>query len=283
VYWLQDIFSVAVSKLVTKQLGFPGKAVGWYYQFLDRRQFRGSDAIVAITDDFVPLARAWAGSDTKVSVIENWAPIDEIRVGEKDNDWSRLNGLNKGFTFLYTGTLGRKHNPDLLLQLAEEFGSSDPVAMVVVAQGVSVQQLHDAKVERHIDSLTLLPLQPAEHYHDVLSTADVLVAMIEADAGTFAVPSKVSSYLCAGRPILLAAPKGNLAAQIVERANAGIVVEPADEAGFIRAARRLREDSRLREQLGANGRAYAERTFNIQSITDKFERVLIGGASGQAA
>ena len=49
--------------------------------------------------------------------------------------------------------------------------------------------------------------------------------MIEADAGKFAVPSKVPSYMCAGRPILLAAPKENLAARTVARANAGIVVE----------------------------------------------------------
>lgn len=279
VYWLQDVFSVAVSKLVTKQLGFAGKVVGWYYEHLDRRQFRDSDAIVAITEDFAPLARSWAGSDAKVSVIENWAPIDDIAVGEKDNDWSRRNGLNRDFAFLYSGTLGRKHNPNLLLRLAEEFGPRD--AVVVVAQGVSVQQLHDAKVANRLDSLKLLPLQPAESFHDVLATADILVAMIEADAGTFAVPSKVPSYMCAGRPILLAAPGENLAARIVERANAGIVVEPSDAAGFIAAARRLRDDPRLRAQLGANGRAYAERTFDIGKITDKFESVLTGGISKQ--
>ena len=274
VYWLQDVFSVAVSKLVTKQLGQAGKLVGWYYQLLDRRQFRQSDAIVAITEDFAPLARSWSGSDAKVSVIENWAPIDDIVVGAKDNDWSRQNSFNNNFVFLYTGTLGRKHNPGLLLRLAETFGPSDCV--VAVAQGVSVKQLHEAKTDNRFDALKLLPLQPAERYRDVLATADVLVAMIEADAGTFAVPSKVPSYMCAGRPILLAAPKENLAARIVQRANAGIVVEPADEAGFIAAARRLRDDPQLRQQLGGNGRAYAEKTFDIARITDKFESVLMG-------
>src|ERR1700759_1550511 len=40
VYWLQDIFSVAVSKLVSKQLGFAGRIVGWYYKHLEQQQFR---------------------------------------------------------------------------------------------------------------------------------------------------------------------------------------------------------------------------------------------------
>jgi glycosyltransferase involved in cell wall biosynthesis len=276
VYWLQDVFSVAVSKLVTKELGFVGKIAGWYYQRLDRRQFRDSDSIVVITEDFAPLARSWAGSHAKVSVIENWAAIDDISVGMKDNDWSRNHGFHDDFTFVYSGTLGRKHNPALLLRLAESFGTSESVAVVVVAQGVGVKQLHDAKAVQRFESLKLLPLQPAEDYTNVLATADVLVALIEADAGMFAVPSKVPSYMCAGRAILLAAPKENLAARIVVRAGAGIVVDPSDQAGFVAAARRLRDDPQLRAELGANGRAYAERMFDMQGITDKFESVLMG-------
>ena len=277
VYWLQDVFSTAVSKLVSKELGFAGKVVGWYYEFLERRQFRDSDAIVVITEDFAPLARSWGG-DAKVSIIENWAAIDDITVGKKNNDWSRQHGLNDSFAFVYSGTLGRKHNPELLLRLAEETGSSGSGLVVVVVQGVGVKQLYDQRAARRIEALRLLPIQPAEVLPDVLATADVLVAMIEADAATFAVPSKVLSYMCAGRPILLAAPKENLAARTVERACAGIVVDPSDEAGFLAAARRLRDDAQLRARLGANGRAYAERTFDMRRITDKFERLLLGSA-----
>jgi glycosyltransferase involved in cell wall biosynthesis len=275
VYWLQDVFSVAVSKFVTRQLGFAGKLIGRYYQHLDRRQFRSSDSIVVITEDFAPLVRSWAGSDAKVSVIENWAPIDDIAVGNKDNAFSREQGLQGDFVFLYSGTLGRKHNPSLLVRLAETLAPTGSV-VVVVAQGVAVPQLHDTKAARRLDNLRLLPLQPAGVFPDVLATADVLVAMIEKDAGTFAVPSKVPSYMCAGRPILLAAPRENLAARTVVRAAAGLVVDPADEAGFLAAARRLRDDPLLRAELGASGRAYAERTFDIRRITDEFEAVLTG-------
>jgi glycosyltransferase involved in cell wall biosynthesis len=109
----------------------------------------------------------------------------------------------------------------------------------------------------------------------VLASADVLVATIEADASNFAVPSKVLSYLCARRPILLCAPRTNLAARIVERANAGFVVEPGDVSGFLTAASALRRDARLRTEMGNNGREYAERTFDLEKITDCFERVLV--------
>lgn len=272
VYWVQDVYSMAVTKLLSKRLGLAGKAIGLYYQVLDRRQFRQSDQIVVISDDFVPLVSAWAGPEAKIAVIENWAAIGDLPVKAKQNAWSRENHLSDQFTYLYSGTLGRKHNPNLLIALARACGHRD--AVVVVGQGHGVPILKTARNDQCLDTLRLLPIQPAERLADVLATADVLIATIEPDAGTFAVPSKVLSYLCAGRPILLAAPKDNLAARIVQRAKGGIVIEAGDDTGFLAAAQRLRQDKDLRAQLGANGRAYAERTFDMQHITDKFERVL---------
>ena len=187
-------------------------------------------------------------------------------MGQKDNAWSRAHGLDKEFSFIYSGTLGRKHSPTLLLRLAEESGAQ----VAVVGQGLGMKQL---EIVRKPSTLRLLPLQAPEAIADVLATADVLVATLETDAAVFAVPSKILSYLCAGRPILLSAPKENLAARTVLRANAGIVVDPGDEAGFLAAADQLRADPHMRAVMGANGRAYADRTFDLSSITDKFETV----------
>lgn len=273
VYWVQDVYGVAMKNLLEKQLGLIGSLAGRYFQWMDHRQFRDSDAIVAITEGFVPEIAPW--TQANISIIENWASLEEIPVRAKYNAWAHAHELKHKFTFLYSGTLGRKHNPMLLLKLAKTCGTDQ--VMAVVGQGVGQQRLE--AIEKKPESLRLLPLQPVEQLADVLATADVLVATIEADAGQFAVPSKIQSYLCAGRPILLAAPKINLAARTVERANAGIVVAPGDEAGFLAAAQQLAEDGELRARLGANGRAYAERTFDLGRIADRFERVLTGAVT----
>ena len=60
--------------------------------------------------------------------------------------------------------------------------------------------------------------------------------ILDADAGAFCVPSKVLSYMCAGRAVLGAMPRQNLAARVVVDQNAGRVVEPDDVAGFRAAA-----------------------------------------------
>ena len=145
--------------------------------------------------------------------------------------------------------------------------------------------LYAAKSAHKLDALRLLPVQPAHHLTNVLAAADVLIATIASDAGAFAAPSKVLSYLCSGRPILLSAPRSNLAARIVQRANAGIVTDPSDETEFLEAAERLRADPGLRVELAANGRAYAERAFDIGMIADRFENVLLTASrnKGRAA
>jgi glycosyltransferase involved in cell wall biosynthesis len=88
------------------------------------------------------------------------------------------------------------------------------------------------------------------------------------------VPSKVLTYHCVGRPLLLAVPLENLAAKIVKNYKTGITVNPTEISDFISAARKLFEDGKLRDKLGKNARKYAEQHFDIEKITDKFEKII---------
>ena len=108
----------------------------------------------------------------------------------------------------------------------------------------------------------------------MLASADVLVALLETDAGAFSVPSKVLTYLSAGRPILAAIPAVNRAARTIADAGAGIVVEPGDRGALVNAAQRLASDDALRGACAAAWRRYADTAFDIEAITDRFEAVL---------
>lgn len=266
VMWVQDFYSVAVERLISRRQRLAGAAVGAVYRGMERRQFRASDGVVVITGDFRPLAEAW--TTAPVTVIENWGALDAISPGPRDNAFAREHGLANGFVFLYAGTLGMKHDPSLLLELAAAVRGRARV--VVVGQGSGMAALAAAAAE----NVSLLPLQPVERLGEVLATADVALAVIEPDAGTFSVPSKVQSYLCAGRPMLLAVPADNLAARVVADVGAGLVVAPGDRAGFAAAGLRLMSDAGLRRDMAARGRAYAEATYDVEKVADRFEAVI---------
>jgi colanic acid biosynthesis glycosyl transferase WcaI len=122
-------------------------------------------------------------------------------------------------------------------------------------------------------NLRSLPTQPYELMPEVLSTGSVLTGLLDEDSGSFSVPSKVLSYLCVGRPLLVSVPARNAAARVVRESEAGLVTPPEDAGAFVEAAARLYRDSALRDRCAASGFAYARNTFDIQAIGQRFGEI----------
>ncbi len=279
--WVQDVYSVAVRMLARKRSRLLGELAGAWYGWLDRRCFQASASVVAITEDFRPVLRDFGVGDSRIHVVPNWASLEEISPRPRENAWSRARGLDGRFVFLYSGTLAMKHNPELLSTLAEHF-SADPTAhLLVIAEGPGAEALRRRQQARALPNLELLPFQPYENMPDILGAADVAIAILEADAGAFSVPSKVLTYHAAGKPILAAMPARNLATRIIQTEGSGVCVEPGDTAGFVEAARRLKQDAALRQTMARRARAYAEREFDIGRITARFENILAEAVGGE--
>jgi glycosyltransferase involved in cell wall biosynthesis len=273
VFWLQDVHSVAIRSYLNQRSVAAAALVGSWYEWMERRLLRNADHVVAIADSFLEQLERWQVDSSRVTVIENWAPLNKISVLSGDNPWRRAQGLTGKRVALYTGTIGLKHNPDLLLAAAEAFRGQPDVEIVIVSEGKYATYLADQAARRQLKQLRVLPFQPFDAYSEVLASGDVLMAMIEPDAASYSVPSKVLSYLCSGRPIVLAADEANLAARTLTRAGAGIVVEPGNEAHFVDALGNFLQHQRLRTEAGERGRQYADATFHIERIADRFEGI----------
>ncbi|MDZ4776422.1 MAG: glycosyltransferase [Alphaproteobacteria bacterium] len=272
-FWMQDFYSLAVGLLLKKRLGVAGAAIGAAYRAAERGQIARSDAIVVISDGFTEELVRFGGSPQKVTTIPNWGALSELPVRAKDNAWSRARDVQDKFVFLYSGTLGLKHDPRLLLRLADAYADDPSVVVLVAAEGAGVDTLKSEVARKPRANMIFAGLQPIADFPDVLGAADVFITLLEEDAGRFSVPSKVLSYLCAARPILLAAPANNLSVEVVKTAGAGVAVAAGDANGFVEAARLLHGDPARRAAAGEAGRAYAERHFDIGAIAQRFEQV----------
>jgi colanic acid biosynthesis glycosyl transferase WcaI len=268
VHWVQDVYCEAISYFLRRKLAFGHRVLSTPFRIIEKAVARGSDHNVVIAPAFNDLLQKWGIPSAQVSTIENWAPLEEMPPMPKQNNWSRSVGLGNEPVFLYSGTLGLKHRPDLLYLLAKELGTQCKV--VVVSEGIGRDYLDK---QPRLENLITMNYQPYHQLPEVLASADVLVATLEPEAGQFAVPSKVLTYLSARRPVLLAGPKNNLAASVLRRSNAGVVVEAADTAAWIREAKQLLVDRNYRETLADNARSYALATFEISKIAARFEEV----------
>ena len=278
VLWHQDVQGIAIRSFAGAKLGKAWRLVAGVVERGERWVARKSAAVVVIADSFVDVHRRW-GTAHKTTVIPNWAPLDEIVPTSRTNEWAREQGLAWQPSLVYSGTLGLKHNPALLVGLAEQVRDAGvPVHLTVVTEGPAVELLRE-EAERRYVPITLLPFQPYERLPEVLGSADVLVVLLDRSAGAFSVPSKTLSYLCAGRPVVGLMPAENLAASLVAEADGCVL--PPDEASLPEAGRWVAEllrDGVRREQVGRAARALAEREFALDGCATRFEEILCGVA-----
>ncbi len=90
---------------------------------------------------------------------------------------------------MYAGTLGRKHNPMLLVEMLEAVRARGIDAyLIVVSEGVGADDLRAATTSR--SDIKILGYQPAADVSAMLASADAVVALLEPDAAEFSVPRR---------------------------------------------------------------------------------------------
>lgn len=276
IFWWQDITGLATKMILMAKNRPLGWLAGEYYLAMERAQLRRSQAVIAIAEEFRAPYRQWGLDENKLHILPNWAALEEIPQLPKNNPWAQRYGLDEKFVFLYSGVLALKHNPALLLALADHFAGQPQVRVVVVSQGPGADWL----TAHPRPNLLVLPFQPYEEFPQVLASADVLLAVLEEQAGAYSVPSKILSYLCAGRPVLLSAPLQNQAARLLLENRAGHVTPPGDWRALCAAAQSLLENPDECRLLGQNARQYAEKTFDLGKISARFLEILSNLTSG---
>ncbi len=85
-------------------------------------------------------------------------------------------------------------------------------------------------------------------------------------------PNKVFDYMAAGRPMILAVD--GVIREVVEKANAGVFVQPGDPAALTAAIRKMAADPADARRIGRAGRAYLEKHFNRPELAKQMEEVL---------
>jgi glycosyltransferase involved in cell wall biosynthesis len=263
--WVQDIFSLGAAPMMEK---LPKPIATLALAALRRLEFgtlSQAAGLIVIAPSFLASLKDHGVQHPMTLVQENWAASSPDTV-ERHKAWAEAQGLGGAKIILAAGTLGRKHDPDLLAQLATGLATLPDVRLIVVSEGPGRDYLEKLKAVTALPNLSLLDYQPSAQVPAMLASADIGLVQLNALANGMSIPSKVYSYAAAGLPILAAIPQSNHAAGLIRDYGLGCVVEPDDPHGFVAAARRLLEDAPLRQACGAAGLAFTAQHGNIAVI-----------------
>ena len=271
IFWIQDFYSEAVEILLKKKLSILAFPIYSLFKFLEKKQLKFSDKLIIISDDFKNKLSKWKINLDNVYYIPNWGNLETIEFYNKKNTKFLIeNNLDpEKFYIMYSGTLALKHNPDLIVKIAE---LNPDIGVIVVSVGSGFDEL---KKKKDIpNNIHLFPIQPFNKINEVLSSTDIFLAILNNDSSSFSVPSKILNYLCAGKAIILAAPEENLASKIITRSNSGKIFDETQINQMNNYIKFLKNNPIAREELSLNARKYAEKNFDIKTISEKFKKLI---------
>jgi colanic acid biosynthesis glycosyl transferase WcaI len=166
---------------------------------------------------------------------------------------ARLHIPPQSFVALYHGSMGRKQGLTLLLEAALLLQLQPGIILILCGEGSVKQQLMESAAS--LPNVRFMDLQPEEKLNELVNLADVHVLPQLANAADLVMPSKLTSMLASGRPVIACSDPGTQISKILE--TIGLVVPPENAAALAQALICLYENPIERQRLGSLGRAYA--------------------------
>lgn len=215
---------------------------------------RRAALIGMITPSFAPYLASLGVRPDRMVTLSNWSRVRPT-TASRDATRARL-GWGSGLVVLHAGNMGLKQGLEQVVEaaaLAGRRGAS--VRFVLVGDGN--QRARIAELGAGLSALEIRPLVPEGELADLLAAADVLLISERPTVADMSLPSKLTTYLAAGRPIVAAVPPRGVTARELERSGGGVVVPAGDPAALLGTLDALAADPARMERLGRAGQAFA--------------------------
>lgn len=231
-----------------------------------------SNFIAVISEGFKVNLTAKGVSAKKIKIIPNWVDTDFISPLPKNNSLSQLLRLDRTFVIMHAGTLTITNHKALsgLLEACTILKKKDTV-IALVGDGLCKNDLKEKTYELKLSNIRFYPFQPQGDLPLLWASADVAVVALDPDKSESSVPSKLYNIMATGRPVLGLVNPNSETASIIKNADCGVVADPRDKMSVLKAITKLKENKKLRDKLGKNGRKEALEKYSKDVVLKKYE------------
>jgi len=251
------------------------------WRFLNRKSFENAEVVFTIGGYMA--ARLDAVYDSKKTslnqtvVISNWADPEIIQPINKAENWfAKKYGQVDRLTVLYSGTMGLKHNIELMIKSAVKLREVSDLHFLFIGRGEGYNHLSQVVAEEQLTNATLLPFLPEKDITYSLATGDIAVVALDRGGEGVYVPSKTYSSLAAGSALLAICCDENEIAELIRTNKCGLVVPPDDLDSFINALLKFKNDKKFLDVCRTNSKKAVDTYFNRQICTDQYIEILKG-------
>lgn len=264
--WIQDLYSRGL-----EETGLGNSRMAKVMKLIEGSIIRSATGVTVIHQRFADYLTASLGVPAQdVRVIRNWTHVAPS--GQVDREAvRRSHGWNDDeIIVLHAGNMGVKQGLENVVEaakVAESTGSK--VRFVLLGDGNQRPRLQ--ALSQAVSTLQIIDPVADEEFMPILRSADVLLVHEHAGLREMSVPSKLTSYFSARRPVLAVTEEDSTTAHEIVSSNAGLLVPPLSPRSLVETAERLGSDLRLAEKLADAGVVFSEQHLSESTAIVSYE------------
>jgi len=247
-------------------------------QFINKRIFNNVDKVVALSNEMKEflLQHRKQLEEQQVVVIPNWydaKPIENISKSYLNNKFSDLKP-NENFIVSYFGNIGICQDIDTILEAIRRLRNDDEIRFVFAGHGNKMDQIRRAAKEESLDKVFVYDFLHGQDFQDALNISDVFLVSLSDGLTGLAVPSKTYSYMMAGKPVIaIMGVHSDISKDLIEY-RAGFAMEVGEVDKLVSSIVKLKNDKKLREEMGTNIRRVFEEKYTTEKATLKYIKMI---------
>lgn len=277
---IRDLWPESILAVGAMKRGIAIRAI----EVLERMAYRSADALVSVTESFVPHLTAPRGGKGPIAVIKNGVDLDFFDAPAPAAVAALRDalGLTGKFVAAYVGTHGLAHGLDTIIDAALLLRDRKDIAFLLVGDGSERERLTARVAELGLDSVKIVGQRPKADMPAIWQLTDVsLVLLRGVETFKSVLPSKMFEAMAMRRPIVLGV-EGEARA-LLEAAGAGVAIEPENAAQLAEQVARLADTPATTHAMGEAGRAHVEAHFDRAKLAARYvaflEQVIDGAAA----
>ncbi|MFZ1939545.1 MAG: glycosyltransferase family 4 protein [Terracidiphilus sp.] len=257
-----------------------GMLPGWAVRFLYKVEgaaYRNARLVTTLTPSM------------REKIVDKGVPAEKVELLEPRMDDSLVDlrpeegsifrqryGLGEKFLVTHSGNMGMKQGLDVVLDAAALHRGDDSMQFLFVGDGADCERIQRRAAEMRLENVRFLPLLNQEDFRGLLAASGICLVTQQNHVSEIAFPSKIVTYLAAGRPIIASVNRDCEVARVVRESGAGRVVDAEEPEALALALKEMRDENL--SEYGENARKYASMRWSSMRVLGHMEQSLLAVA-----
>lgn len=257
-----------------------GELLSKIMEYVNREVFRNSTRVIALSQDmsrFLLFNRPSMTVD-KIVVIPNWH--EDNKSNKRNSAFaeyikSMRNGkMSDSFIVSYFGNMGIAQDMDTIINAIRLLRCETDIRFLFAGHGEKMQELKRIVSNEHLYNVDVFDFLNGQDFADALNVSSCFIFSLVQGIGNYAVPSKVSSYLMAGKPVVAIVDDDMEIIRQIGSYNAGCIIGNGKSQRLAESIAFLRDNPSICIEKSLNSRRLYIEHYSREDGLKKYTRVM---------